>query len=137
MNQMKLEIEQLTQKHNDVRFDDQLCLAAAMNVGNATVGAAVHQRWSTYMIPHLAGDHGKAKCQRQNAPHPFVEQKFQVISSHVQKTADQRAEHQNGNRSGIVWWSEYADLNVSSLLNPFCKRFGHISSTLDIHGVSS
>lgn len=89
------------------------------------------------MIPHLAGDHGKAECQSQNAPHPFVEQEFQVISSHVQKTADQRAKHENGNRSGIVWWSEYPDLNVSSLLNPFRKRFGHISSTLDIHCVGS
>lgn len=83
----------LTQKHNDVCFDDQLRLAAAMDVGDATVWATVHQWRSTYMIPHLAGDHGKAKGQRQNAPHPLVEQKFQIIPSHVQKTADQRAEH--------------------------------------------
>lgn len=36
---------QLTQEHNDVRFDDQLRLAAAMNVGDATVRTAMHQRW--------------------------------------------------------------------------------------------
>lgn len=126
-----------TQEHDDVCLNDQLRLWRTMNVGNATVCAAMHEWWPTDMIPHLTRDHGKAEGKRQNTPHSLIEQEFQIVAPHVEKTTNQRCKHEDCNCSRIVWWAEYTDLNIGTLLNPFCKRFSHVAGSLNVHSISS
>lgn len=87
------------------------------------------------MIPHLSRYHGKCEYKCQNAPHLFVEQKVQIIASQIEKTTNQTAEHENGNGTRIIWWTEYTDLDVGTFLNPFGNGFGRETNTLDVHCV--
>lgn len=122
----------LTQEHNDVCFNDQLSLWWAMNVGNATVLRFMQQWWSANVIPHLSGNHGEAEWQSQNAPHTFVEQKVQIVSSQIQETANQWAQHKYGDGTRIVWWTENADLSICTFVNPFGDRFSHVADSLNV-----
>ena len=50
--------QKLTDGKDDVRLNDELATAAAVNVADALVGA-VQQRRATNVAPHLTGGHRK------------------------------------------------------------------------------
>lgn len=50
-----------TQHHDDVSLENELALGWAMYVSDHTVGRFVNKRRTSYVVPHLAGSHGKCE----------------------------------------------------------------------------
>lgn len=109
----------LTQEHHDVRLDNQLALRRPVYVADASVRTLVHERRTANVVPHLTGNENEAKHHSQQTPQLFVVQKFEIVSSQVEETGEQRHKHHDCHCAGIVWWTENSNLNVGTLLDPF------------------
>jgi len=73
------------QKDDDVGFNDELSLAASMDVVDlAGLGILVHEGRAADVIPHLTRCHRKYQRQSDDSPGGFVVEKLKVVSLEVE-----------------------------------------------------
>lgn len=107
-----------------------------MEIRDSTVLCLVDEWWGTNVVPHLTGDHGEGKQERQKSPELLVLQELEVVPLQVQETCDEGDQHDDCNSSRVVWWTENADLGVGSFLDPLGNSLGGDSYSLDVHCVT-
>lgn len=127
---------QLTKNHHDVSLKHQLTLRWSMEIWNSAVLGFVDERRASNVIPHLTRHHRECEEHGQQSPELFVLQELQVVALQVQETSDEGDQHDDSDRSRIVWWAENSDLNIGAFLHPLCDGFCWDADALNVHGVT-
>lgn len=104
------------------------------------MGISVHKRRPSNMIPHLARQKcenydlkmhfqrfalmGKNKItyQSQNTPNGAVVQKIQIVPLHVEKTADEHKQKQEGRWTSIIGWPDDSNLQYENKPSMFRSK---------------